>query len=181
MVQPGASDTSAVRATFLIDPQGILRAMVYYPMSNGRSVDEFVRLLMHCKPATPTRLRHPRTGTPVIRSSCHRRRPLQKQRLEKGRATTTQTGISARKRSKGILTRCPQGTRHPLHRNQHANFTAGHTLFFHEDSSTWSYVVREPGKSRGCHCRSRPRFLIPRRVPLAPTALRSRILKLHRR
>ena len=45
MVQPGASDTSAVRATFLIDPQGILRAMVYYPMSNGRSVDEFVRLL----------------------------------------------------------------------------------------------------------------------------------------
>ena len=45
MVQPGASDTSAVRATFLIDPQGILRAMVYYPMSNGRSIDEFVRLL----------------------------------------------------------------------------------------------------------------------------------------
>ncbi|MCB9871239.1 MAG: peroxiredoxin [Planctomycetes bacterium] len=45
MVQPGASDTSAVRATFLIDPQGVLRAMVYYPMSNGRSVDEFVRIL----------------------------------------------------------------------------------------------------------------------------------------
>jgi len=45
MVQPGASDTSAVRATFIIDDKGILRAMVYYPMSNGRSVDEFVRLL----------------------------------------------------------------------------------------------------------------------------------------
>jgi peroxiredoxin (alkyl hydroperoxide reductase subunit C) len=45
MVQPGASDTSAVRATFIIDPEGILRAMVYYPMSNGRSVDEFVRLV----------------------------------------------------------------------------------------------------------------------------------------
>lgn len=45
MIQPGASDTSAVRATFLIDPKGMLRAMVYYPMSNGRSVDEFVRLL----------------------------------------------------------------------------------------------------------------------------------------
>lgn len=45
MVQPGASDTSAVRATFIIDPDGILRAMVYYPMSNGRSVDEFVRLV----------------------------------------------------------------------------------------------------------------------------------------
>lgn len=45
MVQPGASDTSAVRATFIIDPEGVLRAMVYYPMSNGRSVDEFLRLL----------------------------------------------------------------------------------------------------------------------------------------
>lgn len=45
MIQPGASDTSAVRATFLIDPDGVLRAMVYYPMSNGRSIDEFLRLL----------------------------------------------------------------------------------------------------------------------------------------
>lgn len=45
MIQPGASDTSAVRATFIIDPEGVLRAMVYYPMSNGRSVDEFVRLV----------------------------------------------------------------------------------------------------------------------------------------
>jgi peroxiredoxin (alkyl hydroperoxide reductase subunit C) len=45
MIQPGASDTSAVRATFIIDPEGILRAMVYYPMSNGRSIDEFVRLV----------------------------------------------------------------------------------------------------------------------------------------
>jgi peroxiredoxin (alkyl hydroperoxide reductase subunit C) len=45
MIHPGAADTSAVRATFLIDPKGILRAMVYYPMSNGRSIDEFLRLL----------------------------------------------------------------------------------------------------------------------------------------
>ncbi|WP_413166265.1 peroxiredoxin [Aeromonas salmonicida] len=45
MIQPGASDTAAVRATFIIDPNGILRAMVYYPMSNGRSIDEFVRVL----------------------------------------------------------------------------------------------------------------------------------------
>jgi peroxiredoxin 2/4 len=45
MIQPGASDTAAVRATFVIDPNGILRAMVYYPMSNGRSIDEFLRLV----------------------------------------------------------------------------------------------------------------------------------------
>lgn len=45
MIQPGASDTQAVRATFIIDPDGILRAMVYYPMTNGRSIDELYRLI----------------------------------------------------------------------------------------------------------------------------------------
>ncbi|EWH02732.1 peroxiredoxin [Halomonas sp. BC04] len=45
MIQPGASDTAAVRATFVIDPEGVLRAMLYYPMTNGRSVDEILRLV----------------------------------------------------------------------------------------------------------------------------------------
>lgn len=45
MIQPGASDTAAVRATFIIDDKGVLRAMVYYPMSNGRSIDEILRLV----------------------------------------------------------------------------------------------------------------------------------------
>lgn len=45
MIHPGAADTSAVRATFIIDPEGILRAMVYYPMTNGRSIPEFLRLV----------------------------------------------------------------------------------------------------------------------------------------
>lgn len=45
MIQPGASDTSAVRTTFIIDDKGILRAMLYYPMTNGRSVKEVLRLV----------------------------------------------------------------------------------------------------------------------------------------
>ncbi|MCA1926742.1 MAG: peroxiredoxin [Thiobacillus sp.] len=45
MIHPGAADTSAVRATFIIDPKGMLRAMVYYPMTNGRSIPEFLRLV----------------------------------------------------------------------------------------------------------------------------------------
>lgn len=45
MIQPGTSDTSAMRATFFIDPKSILRAMVCYPISNGRSVEELLRLL----------------------------------------------------------------------------------------------------------------------------------------
>lgn len=52
MIQPGASDTSAVRTTFVIDDQGMLRAMLYYPMSNGRSIPEIVRLVTALQTAT---------------------------------------------------------------------------------------------------------------------------------
>ncbi|MFN3582535.1 peroxiredoxin [Phenylobacterium sp.] len=45
MTGPGAPDASTVRATFFIDPAGIVRAMTWYPMTNGRSVDEMLRLL----------------------------------------------------------------------------------------------------------------------------------------
>jgi len=46
MVHPGAADPQAVRPTFLTDPEGKLRAMLYDPMSNGRSIDEIPRLLV---------------------------------------------------------------------------------------------------------------------------------------
>ena len=46
MVQPGASDTQAVRAVFLIDPKGKVRAVLYYPLSNGRNFQEIKRLLI---------------------------------------------------------------------------------------------------------------------------------------
>ena len=52
MIQPGASDTAAVRATFVIDPEGVLRAMLYYPMTNGRSVDEIYRLVQSLQTST---------------------------------------------------------------------------------------------------------------------------------
>lgn len=46
MVQPGASNTQAVRAVFFIDPESKIRALVYYPLSNGRNFDEIKRLLI---------------------------------------------------------------------------------------------------------------------------------------
>jgi peroxiredoxin (alkyl hydroperoxide reductase subunit C) len=46
MLQPGASTTQAVRAVFIIDPKGIIRAILYYPLSNGRNVHEVLRLLI---------------------------------------------------------------------------------------------------------------------------------------
>lgn len=45
MIHPGASTTAAVRAVFIIDPKGILRAMVYYPLTTGRWMPEFLRVL----------------------------------------------------------------------------------------------------------------------------------------
>lgn len=69
MIHPGASDTSAVRATFLIDPEGVVRAMVYYPMSNGRSVEEFIRLLTALQTSDANKVATPENwqpGEPVI-------------------------------------------------------------------------------------------------------------------
>jgi peroxiredoxin (alkyl hydroperoxide reductase subunit C) len=64
MVHPGAADTQAVRATFFIDPEGILRAMVYYPMSNGRSIAEFVRLLQAMQTSDANKIATPEGWTP---------------------------------------------------------------------------------------------------------------------
>lgn len=45
MIHPGASATTAVRAVFIIDPNRILRAMVYYPLTTGRNMQEFLRVV----------------------------------------------------------------------------------------------------------------------------------------
>ena len=45
MIQPGQSSTAAVRAVFVIDDKGILRAMIYYPLSIGRYMPEIIRLV----------------------------------------------------------------------------------------------------------------------------------------
>jgi peroxiredoxin 2/4 len=46
MIQPGESSTKAVRAVFFIDPKGIIRAIIYYPLSLGRNFDELYRALV---------------------------------------------------------------------------------------------------------------------------------------
>jgi peroxiredoxin (alkyl hydroperoxide reductase subunit C) len=45
MLAEDAEDTSAVRATYFIDPEGIIRAMTWYPLTVGRSIDEMIRML----------------------------------------------------------------------------------------------------------------------------------------
>jgi peroxiredoxin (alkyl hydroperoxide reductase subunit C) len=45
MIHPGASQTATVRAVFVIDPNQTIRALIYYPLTNGRSIDEVLRIV----------------------------------------------------------------------------------------------------------------------------------------
>ena len=46
MIQPDASNTQAVRAVFVIDPEGIVRTILYYPLSTGRNFQEIKRIII---------------------------------------------------------------------------------------------------------------------------------------
>jgi len=46
MIQPNQSSTQAVRAVFVIDPEGIIRTILYYPLSTGRNFDEIKRIIL---------------------------------------------------------------------------------------------------------------------------------------
>jgi len=45
MIMPGESKTETSRAVFVIDDKGVLRAMIYYPLTTGRNMDEILRLV----------------------------------------------------------------------------------------------------------------------------------------
>ena len=45
MLQPNVSSTQAVRAVFVIDPEGIIRSITYYPLTTGRNFDEIKRMI----------------------------------------------------------------------------------------------------------------------------------------
>ncbi len=51
MIQPGEAATKAVRAVFFIDPKGVIRAIIYYPLSIGRNFDELIRVVQALKTA----------------------------------------------------------------------------------------------------------------------------------
>lgn len=51
MIQPNEDTTKAVRAVFFIDPNGVIRTIIYYPLSLGRNFDELYRVLVALKTA----------------------------------------------------------------------------------------------------------------------------------
>lgn len=69
MIQPGEDSTKAVRAVFFIDPKGIIRAIIYYPLSLGRNFDEIYRALIAMQAADEFDIATPadwRPGNDVI-------------------------------------------------------------------------------------------------------------------
>jgi len=69
MIQPGESSTKAVRAVFVIDPKGIIRTIIYYPLSLGRNFDELHRVLLALQTADAFQIATPadwRPGDDVI-------------------------------------------------------------------------------------------------------------------
>ena len=69
MIQPGQSNTQAVRAVFVIDPKGIIRTILYYPLSTGRNFDEIKRIVQALQKADKDGVATPadwRPGDPVI-------------------------------------------------------------------------------------------------------------------
>jgi len=69
MMMPGESNTKAVRAVFFVDPNGIIRAIIYYPLSLGRNFDELYRALIAMQTADAFSIATPadwRPGDDVI-------------------------------------------------------------------------------------------------------------------
>jgi peroxiredoxin (alkyl hydroperoxide reductase subunit C) len=64
MVQPNASGTQAVRAVFFIDPKAKIRALIYYPLSNGRNFDEIMRILIAMQTADTYQIATPANWQP---------------------------------------------------------------------------------------------------------------------
>ncbi len=44
LIHPGKG-TNTVRAVFIVDPEGIIRAILYYPQELGRNMDEILRMI----------------------------------------------------------------------------------------------------------------------------------------
>lgn len=69
MIMPGESRTETSRCVFVIDPNGTVRAMIYYPLTTGRNADEILRLIDALQTTDKHAVATPanwRAGDPVI-------------------------------------------------------------------------------------------------------------------
>ncbi|HOG34224.1 MAG TPA: peroxiredoxin [Petrotogaceae bacterium] len=64
MIQPGQSSTQAVRAVFIIDPNAVIRTILYYPLSTGRNFDEIKRIILALQKADNDKVATPANWKP---------------------------------------------------------------------------------------------------------------------
>ncbi len=64
MMMPGESNTKAVRAVFVIDPEGVVRTVLYYPLSLGRNFDELYRIVIALQTADEFKVATPADWRP---------------------------------------------------------------------------------------------------------------------
>ena len=64
MIMPGESNTKAVRAVFIIDPNGIIRTIIYYPLSLGRNFEELYRAVIALQTADAFQIATPADWQP---------------------------------------------------------------------------------------------------------------------
>ena len=61
---PGESKSETVRCVFVIDPKGVVRAMIYYPMSLGRNMQEILRIMRRPQTADKHQIATPANWKP---------------------------------------------------------------------------------------------------------------------
>jgi len=69
MIHPEQSKTETVRCVFIIDPESKIRAMLYYPMTTGRNMEEIIRLVDALQTADKYKVATPanwKLGEPVV-------------------------------------------------------------------------------------------------------------------
>ncbi|MEA3334565.1 MAG: peroxiredoxin [Chloroflexota bacterium] len=64
MIMPGESKVETSRCVFVIDPEGILRAMIYYPLTTGRNMQEILRLITALQTADEHKVATPANWIP---------------------------------------------------------------------------------------------------------------------
>ncbi len=64
MIDESAQDSAAIRSTYFIDPEGVIRAITTYPHNVGRSVEEMLRIVAALQCAAGDRVLTPEGWQP---------------------------------------------------------------------------------------------------------------------
>ena len=81
MIHPNTSDTKTVRTVFIIDPNSIIRTILYYPQTTGRNLKEIKRILIALQTTDAFKVSTPADwtpGAPVIEPSPQTTKDLKK-------------------------------------------------------------------------------------------------------